>query len=306
VTLDSDSTVQHSPKTNPQLIRFSGDSVCINEFATLTNSQSYTTSTNLTTADANIVYYHIKITNGNTIMNLRPIKKDNSYGFIDTNTNNIYVSDSWSGGNVAPYTSCVEYLAATENNVTSANTPFINSEVIPSNTTGMMTISQIDYTSNIDTYLYGTRENTSNSRYIIGHSNGAGWYVGFNDYKEATQQTFGKDRTKTMVTNNYMNDRNSEITNFCNGGNNLGWNTRIYGATLVTQTHPIWVDANSGAQSTKYFAHKTYMFAISDNQQVLRYFIPVRVDGEGCYYDIVNGQLYHNVGGSSYIYGTDC
>lgn len=182
-----------------------------------------------------------------------------------------------------PYDAEVEYLQ-------SSGTQFINTGIVPTNTTGLYIDMQ--KTTSSDGHYMGVRETSGNTRLLIGAS--STYYYGWGDWWRFSGTG---NNNRHVITLNFYNSR---ITDFDNGlAKNL--------ATLrFTPTLPIYIfKANDAASTTTPRACKIYAAKITSADTLVRDFIPVRKDGVGYLYDKVSGELFGNAGTGDFIIGSD-
>lgn len=93
--------------------------------------------------------------------------------------------------------------------------------------------------------------------------------------------------------------------NFYLDGKLVSSNT--YGAFQSTSNLGIftYINGSSTGQNAELFIGRLYSFQIYDNDVLVRDYIPVRVNQEGCLYDKVSGELFSNAGTGNFIFGND-
>lgn len=191
------------------------------------------------------------------------------------------------GGKNLPYDAEIEYLK-------SMGTQWIDTGIIPDAATGFEAQVVCDH-NNDDTYIIGLRNDSSDTRWGVGHSN-KGFYWCYGSYQNS-------DRLIKLSANiklNYLNDKKYIATN----GNSTvnislpslsfvpAYNIRLFGSAGIVASYSKW------------FGEINYV-KITQGDALVMDLIPVRVEQVGYMYDKVSGQLFGNAGTGEFILGPD-
>ena len=194
-----------------------------------------------------------------------------------------------SGGAKLPYDAEVEYLEST-------GTQWIDTGIIPDANTGLQLFSASPVNTN-DAYIAGERNDTGNTRWLIGWSAIAKWYCGYGETIISNV-----DGSPILTSINFLGDGLFKVgDSYSNKLPSLSYsplyNIRLFGSAGVVAAYTS-------------SAVKIYSAKISAANILLRDFIPVRFtnelgQSEGAMYDRVSGQLFRNAGTGAFIYGND-
>lgn len=184
-----------------------------------------------------------------------------------------------------PYDAEVEYLE-------SSGTQYINTGFIPNDSSGVY-VRAYCKTSGGNHIVVGTRQSSGNTRWLINFSNGL--EISWNTY---LAYTYSYTNTWVEVENNFLNSRLGKID---------GVTKRTSYPTLASITYPVYIfTANIyGRLNTYPYTGRVSSVKISQGNEVVMDFIPVRVGQVGYLYDKIGGQLYGNVGSGSFVLGND-
>ena len=164
---------------------------------------------------------------------------------------------------------------------------YINSLVIPDNTTGVeIRLSLPDVTT--DKFVWGCRENTGNTRFTIGkQSNYA--YFGFGSFISGDFPIY---IDKPFVARmNYYNSRVAQTNN--------NPTVQLPSIASITYTKPIYLFGTIGATGTiTGISQKIFYCKISKEQNLVRYLTPcIRIsDGKPGLYDAISKTFFTNQG----------
>lgn len=187
---------------------------------------------------------------------------------------------------------CVAYLEST-------GTQYIDTGIVPDADTGILVKAMSS--NSTDTYLAGLREDGNNTRWCIGHS-GANtqYYYGYGNWA-----TGGSSYTSMSVIArlNYNNINKFAISEF-DGSSQM--NVALP-ALPFTPARSIYIfGANYYAESgVARWSGRIYSAQITQDNVLVRDFVPTSVNGIGYMYDKVTKQLYGNSGTGNFIIGTD-
>ena len=183
-----------------------------------------------------------------------------------------------------PYEYAIEYLQST-------GTQYIETGIVPTATTGIHTYAVCS--NSTDSFIVGSRTNSSNTRWTIGHSS-SGFYYGYGTYQTSNQL----GGTTAELWLNYKNDKKFKASyNGTTKTENLPtlsfsptYNIRLFGSAGVNATYSKW----SG---------KLYYVQITDNNSITMELIPVCIGSTGYMYDKKSKLLYKNSGTGSFTLG---
>lgn len=191
------------------------------------------------------------------------------------------------GGKKLPYDVEIEYLEST-------GTQWIDTGIIPDAATGFE--AQVVCSNNDDdTYLIGLRNDSSYTRWGVGHSN-KGFYWCYGSIQDSERLI----ELSANIKLNYLNDKKYIATN----GNSTvnislpslsfvpAYNIRLFGSAGIVAWYSKW----SG---------KINYVKITQGDALVMDLIPVRVEQVGYMYDKVSGQLFGNAGTGEFILGPD-
>ena len=264
------------------------------------NNYTFTTSNNT-------LYIDIRIdsetsTRGQHITEVMLVKgatAPDTYEEYTATTTNIYLDEPIDGrANIPSEYTEVEYIEST-------GTQYINTNIIPTNTTGVEAKITICNDNNWDNVFMGCRESSSSdSRYWID----VDWtgndtiIFGFNSNTNINDRYFlkGSDVGKSFIISmNYMNDRTGKI-------NGITYDTSISSKTLVSMSKPMYIFAGNRSGYAAYqYSGKLYNLKITDGTNVIKNFIPCyrKSDNVAGLYDLVNNVFYTNQGTGNFIVG---
>lgn len=184
---------------------------------------------------------------------------------------------------VLPYDAEIEYLE-------SSGTQYINTGVVPTNSTGIY----IEYTrlNTTDSYCCGLRDTTGDTRWCIGTVRQQTYY-GWGTFTSNQNISF----TSGNAALNYLNSRKFNV----NGTDKYSLPSlpftpingiRIFGSSGVSDSYTKWTG-------------RIMAVKISNGDSVIMDLIPVRVGQVGYMYDRVSGELLGNSGSGNFILGND-
>lgn len=161
--------------------------------------------------------------------------------------------------------------------IQSNGSQYINTGIIPSNTTGMLLDFGMTSTTG-DTIYVGTRGASTDTRFWIAYTSGI--YMGFNT------NNFGSSisvNTRHKASNNYFNDRKKILDDSVFG---------TITSTLANQTYPIFIFAfNKNGSPSNNSSYKLYNLKISNNLDIIADYVPCynRYTNVIGVYDIASG-----------------
>ena len=187
------------------------------------------------------------------------------------------------GGNSLPYDAEIEYLYGNSNQ-------YIETGIIPDADTGMM--ADIQRVNTSDTYIFGLRNDSGNTRWCIGNP----LYYGYGGYSGTSPVI--PNATRIEVCLNYLNDKlfripyNGHSVQLPSLSFTPAYNIRLFGSAGRVSTASKW----SG-----------YIYAVKVTQgsNIVMDLEPVRVGTTGYMYDRVSGQLFGNAGTGDFVLGND-
>lgn len=210
-----------------------------------------------------------------------------------------YVSKIKNNG-VMNYQKRIHYYDAELLYLESSGIQYINTNIIPNENTGLL-IHAIHYTDTYnDEYAIGIRNDNTDTRWCIGHKDSK-WYCGYGNVVNTTnKQNILMDLSEIKL--NYLNNTKLEIINLINN--------RYYVDNLpelsFTPLYPIRIFGTSGIVANyAQFHGKIYKVQISQGNEIIFDFIPVRKNGVGYMFDTISKQLYGNDGTGEFILGPD-
>ena len=217
-------------------------------------------------------------------------------GTVEDNT---YYNQS--GGTEFAY--CVEHQLPSDfiklKYLESNGTQYINTDYVPTNTTGLYIDTQ-DVGSG-DTVTMGTRNDTGNTRFFMtrqtaSHSAGYGWGTW-------TQISSTTGSVRYDSTLNWLNDRKS-ITN-----NPLfSQIVKTLSDLSFTPTYSIYMFGVNQANVHSYkFKGRIYRAKISEGSEIVRDFVPAWDERKlkPCMYDLINNVAYYNDGSGEFLHNRD-
>ena len=234
---------------------------------------------------------NIQIEEGSTATDYEP--------YHEPTTTNIYLNEPIDGrANIPSEYTEVEYIEST-------GTQYINTNIIPTNTTGVEAKITICTNNNKDNVFMGCREMSSGeNRYWIDvdWTGSKAIIFGFNNNTSTNERYSlnGSDVGKTFIISmNYMNDRTGKI-------NGITYDTSISSKTLSSMSKPIYIFAgNRSGNAAYYYSGKLYNFKITDGTNVIKNFVPCyrNSDNVAGLYDLVSNTFYTNQGTGNFIVG---
>ncbi len=186
----------------------------------------------------------------------------------------------------------IEYLEST-------GTQYINTNIIPNSKTGIVVKYLINDIQ--DRYMVGLRDTTGDTRWCIGTSfaspGSSGIYYGYGPFYDATRPS------STSVNNihtsflNYFNSKTFIVDSYSyNIPNSLSFipqnNIRLFGSSGIDGSYSSWIG-------------RIYECKITQDNEIICDFIPVRKNGVGYMYDKISGLLFSNKGTGEFILGPD-
>lgn len=192
----------------------------------------------------------------------------------------------------------VEYIEST-------GTQYINTNIIPTNTTGVEAKITICNDNHRDNIFIGCRDTgNGENRYWIDVDWSTDTLIfGFNGNTNINDRYLlkGSDVGKSFIISmNYMNDRTGKV-------NGITYDTSISSKTLVSISKPIYIFAGNRSGSAAYqYSGKLYNLKITDGTNVIRNFVPCyrNSDNVAGLYDLVNNVFYTNQGTGNFIVGS--
>jgi hypothetical protein len=196
-------------------------------------------------------------------------------------------------GKRLPYDAEVEYLEST-------GTQYIDTGVVPTNTTGVLIECTVPTNNSRDNIVTGARQDSGNTRYWIDFdwSNHDTFYFGFGSFTPDADNSLRQyEGGRVQVGMNYQNGR------ICTLNGEKFSNLPISGS-LPTITKSIYCfRANYSNPFT--YSGKIFSLKITDGLTLVCDFIPVRVGTIGYLYDRVSGALFGNQGTGDFVLGPD-
>lgn len=192
--------------------------------------------------------------------------------------------------NKRQYDAKIEYLASTK-------TQYIDINIVPDENTGIYI--KASYEDNSDLYAVGMRNDTNNTRWLIGKSVD-GWYYGYGTYAN-TNEHLPKTNTIAECKLNYLNSKKWEAT-----GNNNDTISCNLPTLSFTPAYNIRLFGSAGiVKDYTHFLGKIYFVKISQGSEIIMDLIPVRIGNIGYMYDKISKKLYGNDGDGDFILGED-
>lgn len=233
------------------------------------------------------------------MIRLSTIEDDTYEQYIEPTTTNIYLDNPIDAkANIPSEYEEVEYIEST-------GTQYINTNIIPTNTTGVEAKISICANNNKDNIIMGCRATGSgDNRYWIDVDwTGSGVIIfGFNSNTPANDRYVLKNSDvgkPFIISMNYMNDRAGKV-------NGETYDTSLSSKTLASITHPMYIFAGNRSGDTAYqYAGKLYNLKITNGTNVIKNFIPCyrKSDNVAGLYDLVNDVFYTNQGTGNFIVG---
>ncbi len=187
---------------------------------------------------------------------------------------------------VLPYDAEVEYLEST-------GTQYIDTGIIPNNTTGIFAKVYVGNTT--DRYFLGGNLGGTGNRWGFGHSSN-GFYCGYG----ALLSSRLKYNNTVLLKLNFLNNREMSMTLFSD-------QTITQSESLPTLTFSpnLNIRLYCGAHNTNALACRFYSCTITQGNEVVMDLIPVRKSSIGYMYDRISGELLGNNGTGSFVLGSD-
>lgn len=180
--------------------------------------------------------------------------------------------------------------------IESTGTQYIDTGVIPTNTTGIQVVADICADNNTDNIIFGSRQDSGQTRFWIdmdwGRTDTLGW--GFNDYtaEDLRYPISGKAGTKHTIGLNYLNDRAGTV-------DGVVYDNSLSTKSLVNITRPISLFAGNNSGTIGLFVKtKVYSCKISKDSTLIRDFIPAQrlSDNAIGMYDKITNTFFENKG----------
>lgn len=183
----------------------------------------------------------------------------------------------------------VEYLQST-------GTQYIITNIIPSNETGVYAkLSSSNITK--DLIYFGSAqasEENNYNRFWVGNNTNS-LYFGWGGIL-TPRQYIQKDELLSIKLN-YLNDRKSFLND-----NNINSDIAIYSGNL----YPISIFAGNRSGTVDYFSQiNLYEFKVSENNKIVRDFIPCKNGNVAGLYDLVEDKFYTNSGSGTFEVGPE-
>lgn len=187
---------------------------------------------------------------------------------------------------VFPYDAEIEYLE-------SSGTQYIDTKIKPDSNTGIK--AHVYNLSSSDLYILGQRNNSGNTRWIVGH-NTVSFYMGYGDWAILSPQI---PSDVAVVTLNYNNDKKFTVTS----GSNYG-EIALSSSLSFTPAYNIKLFGYYGYKASNWTG-RMYYVKVTQGSTLTLDLIPVRIGQIGYMYDKVSGQLFGNAGTGDFILGPD-
>ena len=190
--------------------------------------------------------------------------------------------------------------------IESSGTQYIDTGVVPDDTTGFYVDAQKQLNDNSDAVIIGARTGTARCWLNIDHSNAGrgnvsiGW-INYTAGTEAGAEFIGLDRFKISVNLNNSRVCLIDDVEFANG-------TNLLKSTLSTQSYPFYLfGANDKGTFNIAGSYKCYAVKISKNNTIIRNFIPVKDIINNVYgmFDTVTEKFYGNAGTGAFTAGPE-
>lgn len=181
----------------------------------------------------------------------------------------------------------IEYLE-------SSGTQYIDTKIKPDSNTGIK--AHVYNLSSSDLYILGQRNNSSNTRWIIGHNPSSGFYMGYGGYANLSPQI---PLDVAVVTLNYNNDKKFTVTSGSAYGE-LGLSSSL----SFTPAYNIKLFGYYGYNASNWTG-RMYYVKVTQGSALTLDLIPVRIGQFGYMYDKVSGVLFGNAGSGNFILGPD-
>lgn len=189
------------------------------------------------------------------------------------------------GGGTLPYDAEIEYLQ-------SSGTQYINTEFVPNNQSGFY-LRAYCTTSGGNHMAFGCRQSSGDTRWSVNFSRTLEicWntYTFYEDYSYINKWV--------EIENNFLNNRLGKVD---------GVTVRTSYSTLANIVYPACVFMCNTYGSMNYsFTGRISNVKISQENEVMMDFIPVRIGTKGYLYDKVSKRLFGNAGTGSFTLGPD-
>lgn len=172
---------------------------------------------------------------------------------------------------------------------------YIDINYIPTNNTGIKIVVSFSDVTN-DRVLIGTRADSGNTRYFIGVYNNL-LYFGWNEPMPSVNlRPQITTNTKYVASMNYLNNKKCKLNNIEYAEINQN---------IAIQNYPISLFRfnSAGTISTNTNISKVYNFQITENQNIIRDFVPVLdKNNTPCFFERIQNKFYYNQGSGTFEY----
>jgi len=181
----------------------------------------------------------------------------------------------------------IEYLE-------SYGTQYIDTKIKPDSNTGIK--AYVYNLSSSDLYILGQRNDSGNTRWIIGHNPSSGFYMGYGDYAHWKP---AMPLDEAVVTLNYNNDKKFTVTS------GSAYREMALSSSLsFTPAYNIKLFGYYGYNASNWTG-RMYYVKVTQGSTLTLDLIPVRIGQFGYMYDKVSGVLFGNAGSGNFILGPD-
>lgn len=194
------------------------------------------------------------------------------------------------------YAKRIEYLEST-------GTQWIDTGIVPTDTTGVEAVLTICSDNGTDNVPFGARMDSGHTRFLEdidwGNSDSIGWGFGTYSAVDARCSLTGKAGAVVTTSINFHNDRRGRV-------DGVDYDTSLETKSLPSITCPIYIcaiDFNGTAQHQ--YTGRIYRVTITSGSAIVRSFVPCRILDTGYLWDEVEGKFYGNQGTGDFVLGPD-
>ena len=185
----------------------------------------------------------------------------------------------------------VEYIEST-------GTQYIDTGVIPNNETGLKIKLSLPEIIN-DTFRFGCRQDTGNTRFILGSQDSVA-YFGFGNliHPRGTGYWIINENVPFTASLNYLNSRTANINNL---------NNQNVSNISINFTYSLIMFGRNSSGTITSSAQKVYSCEITNGNEIVRDFIPCyrKSDNVIGMYDLVENKFYTNAGTGTFLKGNN-
>ena len=256
------------------------------------------------------IYYYKVWESGKLVQYLVPCyrKSDSVYGFFDLVSREFLVnantSGSFTGGRTIHYElpseyQMVEYINGDGSGSGTSAGPYINSGIIPNNTTGFSATVSFSQVSTDATRIGCRQSSTEESRFTFGVADSKVYFGWGSTVPASANRISVNANTFCNIKLNYLNDRKCQVDNVAC--------VEDLPTHSTTFTYPIIIGGFSVAGDPRARPLKIKEIVFTSGTQITMKLIPCYriADGVIGLYDIIGRQFYDNDGTGSYTKGSD-